>query len=1465
DACRVPGVDPCVLTLPRPGAAGAVACRLGAFDALRGARGLLRGARSRGGMMTFGPSQSAITATCVDVPTWNGSAETLTSYKFKVAMFTKSISVADRHVCGPQGTGEIVQDWAAGFEKKERATASQGEIAAAAGGDSDYGKVYKSLLARFPAEALAEISGKWRRDKPFYEEDADDLEEEIGGCHDEFHGVVEQLINLVDVEEDEDPAIDGHNVDTKVFAEFELAGRGFMGARDLLRGLRVSRDSHPVVATKDGQQWRSPPPPAPGRGHFRPGRGASAGSGIEGLMYEMLDQHHVEFETDSGSCSFTFGNGLQKSSMGTASGGAFLGGELVKISLSVMPNCVPIILGMDILTDALNVVVDRGRMRIGPPALDDGALCCDRLSGKRVAVNLSTPQCGRVERPKVVMDNCDASAGSGSAGKPRASDGGQPGGAWGPCDLGDDSGGASVQPSIERSGNDATEERVLVLGDVLEFQGGGEFTAEMLDDSDMAGMFCECHDQVMGEIYTSVAEDLAEVSKPHRVDFMEVCCPEVPGLSKVVQTAYYPLALFKAWTQHILRENVSVQCGMEIFAGLGQMPEDAGGELADSLGEHLQLGDADAVDEEANVKGLRISETPTKKEELEIEQRLMGLHRNLGHPSNKTSCKILKASGAPVQVLRGALRLQCHGCHAGQLPNAARVASGIELPGVLEVLASDGLEWPTGYWVGVAGMPVPSSLFAIVDGGAGETQARRRVDGRARPTSVTWISHGCVLLRCAPEQLRAASEAEKMIAELQRQTNLDKTMTEILETAKAGTCEDLLGQGGAACSASGAAARGGSRPRWRVARRGPEMDLHVAPDEEMNKAMEDQSNLLVDLSHDKLDIALDSDGEQTAYFECLVDENTTPDGQQGLMNHILDSDVANQRRKDKVELNLSKMNPSEREEFEGAIAKGTSDGVQQQGLRPVPITRVKGAADVVRGKARLVLLGYQTKDLVQEPTASPTACRLTSWTVISIEPDVVLKKPFQVKDGEILQVVKPGYGIGEAPRHKWETVKGDFAKLGTQACELEPCLWKARCPQTGSLVGVAMARVGDFILAGDASRPEWRAMVQQTRGLYTWDALLDADKTVPRAVCGEVYWVADLQSKVPTGARGLFAAANHVVKLVKQSRRVGLQICRRDLNDLALFAWRDVARASRPGGRSQGGRVTAAVSAAAAGGKLSEFTVLDWACRKLRRVARLSLAEEVQGAGGAEGEQCMVRLVLAEVLRDKSPLWERTVSPRRLPAILVTDCRAFYDGVVRSQSAGSGLEEWRAAGEASALRDALGEGQTKVCWVRSRAQIADCPAKASWQAIGVIRAFLEKQQWRLIYDEQFASAQKRAALGKGTFDEVRTTDSQKGIAESERNSTAMVTSDYLIVIQKLQQVVESSKARAGGFFPDNEIGGRRSDRAGVHCHSVQYNLCSIIDVAIPADIILASDDDTSKVDLILELCDSDWGAGRRGQ
>eukprot|EP00959_Pyramimonas_sp_CCMP1952_P207243 4334991-Pyramimonas_sp.AAC.1 len=38
---------------------------------------------------------------------------------------------------------------------------------------------------------------------------------------------------------------------------------------------------------------------------------------VENLMYEMLVNHDVEFEAHDDACSFTFGDGLQKSSTGT--------------------------------------------------------------------------------------------------------------------------------------------------------------------------------------------------------------------------------------------------------------------------------------------------------------------------------------------------------------------------------------------------------------------------------------------------------------------------------------------------------------------------------------------------------------------------------------------------------------------------------------------------------------------------------------------------------------------------------------------------------------------------------------------------------------------------------------------------------------------------------------------------------------------------------------------------------------------------------------------------------------------------------------------------------------------------------------------------------------------------------------------------------------------------------------------
>ena len=114
-----------------------------------------------------------------------------------------------------RNSGETFQDWTARFEKKERELLTQlkaidpdvteviasplrtwrflrksrltpvlrGEVTATAGGTYDFGKVYRTLMTRFPAEALAELDGKQKRDRAFYEEDVDELNNDLSAIY----------------------------------------------------------------------------------------------------------------------------------------------------------------------------------------------------------------------------------------------------------------------------------------------------------------------------------------------------------------------------------------------------------------------------------------------------------------------------------------------------------------------------------------------------------------------------------------------------------------------------------------------------------------------------------------------------------------------------------------------------------------------------------------------------------------------------------------------------------------------------------------------------------------------------------------------------------------------------------------------------------------------------------------------------------------------------------------------------------------------------------------------------------------------------------------------------------------------------------------------------------------------------------------------------------------------------------
>ncbi|CAK0880367.1 unnamed protein product, partial [Prorocentrum cordatum] len=1003
---------------------------------------------------------------------------------------------------------------------------------------------------------------------------------------------------------------------------------------------------------------------------------------------------------------------------------------------------------------------------------------------------------------------------------------------------------------------------------------------------------------------------------------------EIIGGKVVAATAFYPEALCKAWAKHALRAGGGTTAGTSALLATDQDTDDGIFEGIDADGDQ-EMEDQQVSDEELDENDLRElskdGSTLSTKEAQEIEHRLSRLHRNLGHPSVRTMFKILKNSGASIQAVRTAAGMDIpeafevmgsdglewtdpvddttylftlnldekagltqvfnHGDKSQRSGN--RSASMFIAPGeahwlmgkverriqlfkrtltkfrnqnhdcnideaishiihAINDLDKVGNHSPFAHAFGTGGHRGSGNPFAIVDDSHGESREQRRLLARQGFIEV----------------------AERMVVELNNMEGRGATMSDLMEVARRGTFEDLTNE---------------SRPH--IQNFEPQaIQPPVSPEGKPTVEDHDEelfSRTTFDGNRGGSDFEL-IDENMMVYYEMVKSELADSQGGRRLTSQMLDCFVANQKRKDKIEFHWGKLSPSEKTEFRQAMTKEVANWKQHTGLRRVPVSEVKDPADVIRcrwvltrksdgtAKARLVLLGYQTKDIGQEPTASPTASRrarnllltvaaANSWTIVKgdvtsallqandlekdlfVEADEALSAESGVRSGQVLRVVKPGYGIGEAPRKWRQTVKQDFAKLGLQACDLEPCLWSLRCPETKTLLGLIMCHVDDFILCGAREHPAWRKALKSIKDLYTWgtwedmddeidsieqcgvtieknekgffqhqqnyidklkeifpkypkakgsDRLTEADQSTLRTWCGALSWlgvntlpwvsawVADVQSKIPNGDYKLFSIANNITKMVKANRTDGIQFFRHQLpgcgrggsSDFRIYTWCDAAWASRPDGHSQGGHVTALSSAEGPFQEACDFTVLDWGSRKLKRVARSSLSAEIQEASDAEGEQMMVRLVLYEVLFGSVDLQNRAAALLHIPGALVTDCKAFYDGVVKSESAGLGLDERRTAIEALALRRALEEGKTIARWVHSHAQLADGMTKASQQAFNVLHAFLKSQRWKIVHDERFLSARKRSALGKGIFDETTETDHSeaKKILEGRR-------------------------------------------------------------------------------------------------
>lgn len=280
-----------------------------------------------------------------------------------------------------------------------------------------------------------------------------------------------------------------------------------------------------------------------------------------------------------------------------------------------------------------------------------------------------------------------------------------------------------------------------------------------------------------------------------------------------------------------------------------------------------------------------------------------------------------------------------------------------------------------------------------------------------------------------------------------------------------------------------------------------------------------------------------------------------------------------------------------------------------------------------------------------------------------------------------------------------EMINAGWQTMTTEPC-MWRLMGKGEDGITDEVIGLASAHVDDFLFAGAEDHPDYARALTQIFEVFTWtpwevdtfdhcgvkvtqqangQCILDHSKfcekleqvdieNVPgrkdngkateneisqlRALLGGVQWrvhqtapqhgaqLSLLQSSMSSATVEILRQANKLAREVFAQRHVPLKIVDLEVNDpkdIVFVGWSDAALGNRPNGQSTGGFLIGATRPEMLQGKLSPVNIIAWKSGKLNRVARSSLAAEVQAFSEAEEELMFVRAQWAEMCGLKLP------------------------------------------------------------------------------------------------------------------------------------------------------------------------------------------------------------------------------------
>ena len=235
-------------------------------------------------------------------------------------------------------------------------------------------------------------------------------------------------------------------------------------------------------------------------------------------------------------------------------------------------------------------------------------------------------------------------------------------------------------------------------------------------------------------------------------------------------------------------------------------------------------------------------------------------------------------------------------------------------------------------------------------------------------------------------------------------------------------------------------------------------------------------------------------------------------------------------KKKRVEISLKNLNDEEREMINQAKGKEVREFIKEhvveriaadEKIPPEQIMRMRWVLTWKRqedgtkkGKARLVVLGFEDPYLGSESTCSPTlnkrskqillqVCVQHGWNLLkgdvtaaflqgrniaqskyALAPPELAEALGLPKGERVVRLLKSVYGLTTAPIEWFQKVNEVLQQLGAEQCVTDPCVWRYR--RNGQLLGIVGAHVDDFLICGQEENAEWQKFLEILLVSFRW-------------------------------------------------------------------------------------------------------------------------------------------------------------------------------------------------------------------------------------------------------------------------------------------------------------------------------------------------------------------------------------------